>query len=226
MEEREIIKGMTKKSSKFKKIFTIIFVVLLIVILIWTINDSIEHKEWFCEECEHLCEWIDTGYCHDWPCSSCRMSVAELWFDDILYYLIYLSIPTVIYIIVMLIIKFVWDVMEINVTNKRVYGKTTFGKRVDLPLDSISSIGKIKLFKGIKVATSSGKISFSFIDNNESVYEAISKLLVDRQNSANASQKNNDNDYIKELKSLKELLDAGVITQEEYDTKKKEILSK
>lgn len=33
-------------------------------------------------------------------------------------------------------------------------------------------------------------------------------------------------DYIDEIKALKELLDCGAITQEEYDAKKKEILSR
>ena len=47
----------------------------------------------------------------------------------------------VLFIIFALIIQVFIFQVRIIVTDKRVYGKTVFGKRVDLPLDSISSIG-------------------------------------------------------------------------------------
>ncbi len=90
----------------------------------------------------------------------------------------------VLFIILSLIIQaFVFQV-RIIVTDKRVYGKTVFGKRVDLPLDSISSIGS-SMFAGISVATSSGKISFLGIDNRDEIYDEISKLLLERQERKN-----------------------------------------
>ena len=51
---------------------------------------------------------------------------------------------------------------SITVSEKRVYGKAVFGKRVDLPLDSISAVGTSWL-GGIDIATSSGRIHFKFI---------------------------------------------------------------
>lgn len=48
---------------------------------------------------------------------------------------------------------------EIAVSNVRVYGKAAFGKRVDLPVDSISAIATTT-FSGIAVATSSGRVCF------------------------------------------------------------------
>lgn len=116
---------------------------------------------------------------------------------------------------------------EITVSNKRVYGSTTFGKRVDLPLDSISAVG-ISAFNGIAIGTSSGRIMFKGIGNRDEIHDAISKLLVERQHNEKVvttsikqeiSQSNAD-----ELKKFKELLDSGVITQEEFDAKKKELL--
>lgn len=90
----------------------------------------------------------------------------------------------VLFIILSLIIQaFVFQV-RIIVTDKRVYGKTVFCKRVDLPLDSISSIGS-SMFAGISVATSSGKISFLGIDNRDEIYDEISKLLLERQERKN-----------------------------------------
>ena len=115
---------------------------------------------------------------------------------------------------------------ELIVTDKRVYGKTAFGRRVDLPVDSVSAIGS-RWLKGIAVATASGKIDFLMIKNCDEIHKCVSNLLIDRQ------RKTTDNTVSKqeapqssadELKKYKELLDGGVITQEEFDAKKKQLL--
>ena len=118
--------------------------------------------------------------------------------------------------------------IELIVSDKRVYGTAAFGKRVDLPLDSVSAIGT-GWPKGIAVATSSGKISFLAIKNCGEIHKVLSNLLIERQNKVSApiqttikqevNQSNAD-----ELKKYKELLDMGVITQEEFDAKKKQLL--
>lgn len=111
--------------------------------------------------------------------------------------------------------------VEITVSNKRVYGITTFGRRVDLPLDSISAIG-ISAFHGIAVGTSSGRIVFKGIGNRDEIHDTISKILVNRQkeNLQTAASASN----AEELKKYKELLDSGIISQEEFDAKKKQLL--
>lgn len=107
----------------------------------------------------------------------------------------------------------------LTVTNKRIYGKTSFGKRVDLPVDSVSAVST-GIFKGIAVATSSGKIVFGLIKNRDEIHAEITKLIVSRQQAGNpASSSTTD-----ELKKFKELLDAGIITQEEFNAKKKQLL--
>ena len=113
-----------------------------------------------------------------------------------------------------------------TVTDKRVFGCATFGKRVDLPLDAISAVGTSSM-KGIDVTTASGAIKFKFIMNRDQLHNEISKLLIERQSKPIASttikqdipQSNAD-----ELKKFKELLDMGVISQEEFDAKKKQLL--
>ena len=116
---------------------------------------------------------------------------------------------------------------ELVVTDKRIYGNTSWRKRVDLPLDSISAVST-SAFNGIAVASSSGKIAFSGLKNRNEIHEAISKLLMDRQNKKapeittikqEIPQSNAD-----ELKKFKELLDSGIITQEEFEAKKKQLL--
>ena len=68
---------------------------------------------------------------------------------------------------------------EIVVSNKRIYGKVGFGKRVDLPLDSISAVATTSdLTKGVSVSTSSGRITFYFLSNRIEIAEAIRELKI------------------------------------------------
>ena len=114
---------------------------------------------------------------------------------------------------------------EMIVTDKRVYGRAAFGKRIDLPMDSVSAVATMG-FKGIAVATSSGKIAFLMIKNRNEIHKTISELLIERQSKPDVAPtvstpvaSNAD-----ELKKYKELLDMGVISQEEFDAKKKQLL--
>ncbi len=112
---------------------------------------------------------------------------------------------------------------SLSITNKRAFGSGAFGKRVDLPMDSISAVALCWL-KGISISTSSGKISFLFIKNQKEVYDILNNLLAERQD-----KRQNDNVIVNqsnadELRKFKDLLDSGVITQEEFDAKKKQLL--
>lgn len=115
---------------------------------------------------------------------------------------------------------------SITVTDKRVYGKAGFGSRVDLPFDMISAVGITGITKGVSVSTSSGIIKFMYIGNVDEIHSIINGVLLDRQDkhkdeviSNNAPISSAD-----ELKKYKDLLDCGVITQEEFDAKKKQLL--
>lgn len=134
-------------------------------------------------------------------------------------------------IIVLAVLGFIiykrWSKVQITVTDKRVYGFDALGRRVDLPLDSIAAVGT-SLFSGLAVTSASGAIKFTMLKNRDELHEAISKLLVERQ-----GKEKPDTTTIKqeiplsnadELKKYKNLLDSGVITQEEFDAKKKQIL--
>ena len=115
--------------------------------------------------------------------------------------------------------------MEIVVTNKRVYGCTAFGKRVDLPIDSISAVG-MSMLNGLAVGSSSGRIVFSLLQNRDAVHNAISDLLIERQSheTARTITQTMPLSNADELKKYKELLDDGIITQEEFEAKKKQLL--
>ena len=133
-------------------------------------------------------------------------------------------------LILLVLLVYVWmRSYSIVITDKRVYGKAAFGKQVDLPLDSISAVGTSAL-KGVSVGTSSGRINFKLIKNQQEVHSAISKLLSERQNAEKPSAGNMVQQTIikttnaDEIRKYKELLDMGAITQEEFDVKKKELL--
>ena len=138
-----------------------------------------------------------------------------------------ISVSIILAICFLAIFVYLWlGKIEITVSDKRVFGKAAFGKRVDLPFDSISAVGT-SFLKGIAVATSSGKISFLMIQNNEDIHKCVSDLLLNRQGKQTNTtvikqeipQSNAD-----ELKKYKELLDSGVISREEFDAKKKQLL--
>ena len=116
---------------------------------------------------------------------------------------------------------------QITVTDKRVYGIAAHKSRVDLPLDSVSAVAT-SAFKGLSVATSSGRITFIGIKNRDEIHKVISDLLIERQTKpiAVVQEANPEalSDVTAQLKQMKELLDSGILTQEEFDAKKKQLL--
>jgi hypothetical protein len=83
------------------------------------------------------------------------------------------------------------------------------------------------MIKGLSVSTASGKVSFWAISNRDAIYKVISDLIIDRQNKTtvpNSVPQSVNADYTEELKKIKQLLEMGVITQEEFDAKKKQLL--
>lgn len=130
-------------------------------------------------------------------------------------------------ILISILLFFYINSCELYVTKYRVYGKAAFGKRVDLPTDSISAIG-MGTFQSLSISTSSGKISFLGIGNRNQIHKVISDIITSRnsQNTSNVSHTHKEVvSYTDELKNLKELLDAEIITQEEFDAKKKQLLN-
>lgn len=114
---------------------------------------------------------------------------------------------------------------HLTITTRRAYGKAAFGKRVDLPIDSISAVGTSWLY-GIDIGTSSGRIHFKCLGNHEEIHKVISNLLMERQQKDSQVTKNIvSSSNADELKKYKELLDSGIITQEEFDAKKKQLLN-
>ncbi len=117
-----------------------------------------------------------------------------------------------------------WASVELIIENERVYGIAKFRTRVDIPMDSISAVGT-SFLNGINIGSSSGRICFKFVENNEEIHSCISKLIMERQQSKTATTTNQLNTNADELQKYKNLLDNGVITQEEFEQKKKQLLN-
>ena len=134
------------------------------------------------------------------------------------------SVTPLIAIPIVLFIYWWLSSYALTVSDKRIYGKSAFGKRVDLPVDSITAVST-SMLKGIAVATASGKIVFKLIKNRDEIHSEISNLIISRQTKPETvATEPTIPTATDELKKYKELLDMGAITQEEFDAKKKELL--
>lgn len=115
---------------------------------------------------------------------------------------------------------------EIVVTEKNVKGKALFGKEVVLPMYMISAYSTRKFLSVIAVATASGMTKFSCIKNYAEIGNVLSQKINERQDGTmketHASAPKNDS--MDDLIKLKALLDQGIITQEEFEAKKKQLL--
>lgn len=246
MEEKIIVKSERYDVKKFFKIMVIIGAVFAIISSLYYISQMADHYDLlydgsfhehdkYCYEYEYWDEfWSDKNdnnlqeYKMDCPQVKYgnALSYAFSWFfDGGVWYLC--LIPVVGCALIGGLIYLWLRSYEMVVTDKRVYGSVAWGKRVDLPLDSISSTA-IGGLKGISVATSSGKIKFLMIKNAAEIFEKVNILLMERQKTKNAEAAESttvvQSDEMDKIKKLKELLDLGVITQEEFDAKKKELL--
>ena len=117
---------------------------------------------------------------------------------------------------------------ELQITEKNVKGKTLFGKEVVLPLYMVSAYSTRSFLSVITIATASGFTKFSLIQNYKEIGDVLSKKINERQENTSTSQVETASytqpNSMDDLKKLKELLDAGIITQEEFDAKKKQLL--
>ena len=124
------------------------------------------------------------------------------------------------------LIYFLLSRCNITVTDKNIKGRTLGGKNVVLPIHMVSAYGTRKFCSAIAIATSSGFIHFSFIGNYKEIGNVLHNLINQRQDATkftanNSIESHNDLD---DLKKLKELLDNGIISQEEFNVKKKQLL--
>lgn len=204
MKEQILIKSQRGNVKKIALIITTILSVLLIFMFIYRI---IQLKEWKLKEIQYF-----------------GNSYSNYTSDS---YIIAFVIAFIIIWIIAIIFITAFSKTELFVTDSRVYGITVFNKRIDLPIDMITAVGT-GFFNTITISTASGLIKFSYLKNRDNIHECINGLLMNRQKKENNSQTTIKQEIplsnADELKKYKELLDMGVITQEEFNAKKRQLL--
>lgn len=115
---------------------------------------------------------------------------------------------------------------SVSVTNRRVSGRCSFQRYVDVPMDSVTSVGTCA-FGGLKVTAASSRSAFYLIKNSDEIRSAVAGLLVERQEKAEKPSviyKDVNCSYADELTKLSQLVDSGFVTQEEFEELKDEII--
>lgn len=114
-------------------------------------------------------------------------------------------------------------------TNKRLIllDKGMFSmKTEDFPYDKISSVEYESGFmkNKVKISVSGKRVDFDFAEKD--IAKMFSEFLRMKINEPKATPASATTSLADELKKLKDLLDAGALTQEEYDAAKKKLLEK
>jgi hypothetical protein len=221
MEEQILIKS---ERSNIKKTTIIIAIILSVLFILISIARIMQIRNWNIEEAETyknlLNLYTDTSKVHS--------PYYYSYIDD--GYVLFGIIGTIIVWIISIIFINAFSKTELYVTNSRVYGISIFDKRVDLPIDAITAVGT-GIFNTISISTASGVIKFKYLKNRNSIHECINNLVISRQQKENnnPTSQTTINQEIPlsnadELKKYKELLDSGIINQEEFNAKKKQLL--
>ena len=219
MEQNIVIKG-TPQKNKPALITIIVGVVLLLTSFVVAsyVFDNVDGYKYFGYG---IGGWYTWCVIYDFEFS--EFFIGEFFNFECYYgYMIMLGVVA---LIVGIIMKSNTEKCEITVTNEAISGKLPHGKAVHIPLNQITAINRSS-FNGVSI-TSIGNVSnFHCIENREEVMKAISYLLANpQQSSAQPTQSASANgNEAEQLKRLKDLLDSGVLTQEEFDAKKKQIL--
>lgn len=137
--------------------------------------------------------------------------------------------------------KFIAGSCALVLTDQQIYGqlRTLFSTRqIQIPIEKLDNIMTVNgLFDKlcgadtIRISSNSGTIKFHYVQNAEEFVEAALKRIeeVKQIQSAplpTATSAASGSDTMEKLNSLKQMLEQGLLTQEEFDIKKKELLSK
>ena len=231
MGEKVLIKSEQYNLKKAFKIMVIIGVIASVLLFIFCAFDNASYYDARHETyLEHQEEGSCGRYYKCWVCEDFEDNTTKLGYalaNTFKYDFIFCPIPVAAFALIGGLICLWLRSYELTVTDKRIYGKVAWGKRVDLPVDSVSATATIRVLKGVSVSTSSGRISFLVIKNADEIYKVMNNLLIERQQEkANATVATvvPKSDTTDQIKKYKDLLDSGAITQEEFDAKKKQLL--
>ena len=119
--------------------------------------------------------------------------------------------------------------------------KTTFGKKkLQIPIDHLDNVmtssgfwDKVRGGETLLISSNSGLIKFHYVQNAEEFAQAAMKRIDEVKKSATVPQNApapvqsvSGGNAMEKMNSLKQMLDSGLISQEDFEAKKQDILSK
>lgn len=127
------------------------------------------------------------------------------------------DIPTILLCVIIFIgptglLALLTSPVKLTVTTERIYGTGAWGKKINLPVDMISSVGS-NFLGGITIGTSSGKTKFIGLAHKRDILHCINDLLLVRQKmrtTAAQPQMTPPASAADELMKYKNLLDSGI----------------
>lgn len=132
----------------------------------------------------------------------------------------------------------------LTLTEKQICGqlKTLFSKKqIQIPIEKLDNImttsgfmDKLRSGETVCVSSNSGMIKFHYVQNAEDFVAAALKRIEEVKKAQSAEAPKNisapvqttGGDAMEKINSLKQMLEQGLISQEEFDAKKSDILSK
>lgn len=226
MEEKTLIKS---ERYNFKKIVIVLLVVGLILgailIVLEQYDDANFYDKIYKMYRRHSVD-CDCSFCYMIQTYPTKSSYVYARFPVILKNFFLNSLIVVPITAVICGIIYYWlKSYELTVTDKKIYGKIAFNKAINININTITSVKTINFLNCISISTSAKKIHFFAIGNSNKIYMTINDLLNEQkgQEMTGDSTTTSNNDETEQLKKYKDLLDSDVITQEEFETKKKQI---
>lgn len=164
----------------------------------------------------------------------------SLYQDFYFIFFITLLIYTIVPLIYVLINRRKRKLTELTATEKEIIGSYSgfipISKiTLKMPIEKIDNIAAVKSFfflytgKALRVASTAGAFKIPYVDNADEIVAFISEAIEKAKNrlvKAVAEPEKPQGDAADSLKKLAELRNAGIITEEEFNQKKSELLGK
>ena len=213
MEEKIIVKGTPKKNSIAVLLIAGGIALLLVSLLVaYLVFDNVEA---FKDFGYGYTGWYPYDILYDYDFMK-FFSEQFFNFSCAYGYLFLLSLAG---IITGFILKLRTESCTLTVTDRRIYGQLAQDEEVSILPSQVLDVRKCS-FDGIAVNTQAGMKSFYCFENRAELLNAIVSLL---SGSHRTNHQNSENETEKLMK-LKQLFDSNIISQEEFDRKKKEIM--